>query len=116
MPTRESHVVKGCQDVLAAWRIPHFRNNSGVLPGAQRPIRFGAVGWPDLIGVLPGGRFLGIECKAPKCRYTGKAAGRQTAEQKAIGAAIDRAGGLYLIVEDAGGLHERLRILIDGKD
>ncbi len=29
-------------------------------------------GWPDLTVVLPGGRFMGIECKSPKGKQTGK--------------------------------------------
>jgi len=52
--------------------------------------RFGLKrGWPDLIFVLPGGRFAALELKA--------AAGRQSPDQKALQAEIERLGSLYLV-------------------
>lgn len=53
-------------------------------------------GWPDLIFVLPSGRFAAIELKAP--------AGRQSPEQKAVQASIEAAGGLYVICRDLPGV------------
>ena len=52
-------------------------------------------GWPDITGLLPGGRFIGIECKAAR--------GRQSAVQKAMERKIRSRNGIYILarsVED----------------
>jgi hypothetical protein len=46
-------------------------------------------GWPDLTCCLPGGRFLGVECKAPK--------GRQSEEQVRMELSIQKRSGLYIL-------------------
>jgi len=46
-------------------------------------------GWPDITGMLPGGRFIGIEVKSPK--------GRQSTLQKMVERAIRGRGGLYVL-------------------
>jgi len=46
-------------------------------------------GWPDITGLLPDGRFIGVECKA-KC-------GRQSAAQKAIAQQIRQRNGIYVL-------------------
>jgi 4-aminobutyrate aminotransferase-like enzyme len=77
-----------------------WRNNSGLLwaPGAggtMRRVRASAEGAPDIIGLLRGGRFLGIECKTEE--------GRQDPAQKMFQKMIESMGGLYILarsVED----------------
>jgi hypothetical protein len=52
-------------------------------------------GWPDVTGLLPDGRFLGVECKAP--------GGRQSPAQKVMEQQIRRRSGIYVLahgVED----------------
>ncbi|HET6441301.1 MAG TPA: VRR-NUC domain-containing protein [Phycisphaerae bacterium] len=52
-------------------------------------------GWPDITGLLPNGRFIGIECKSPK--------GRQSAAQKAMEREVRNRNGIYILarcVED----------------
>jgi hypothetical protein len=52
-------------------------------------------GWPDITGLLPDGRFIGVECKSKR--------GRQSPAQKAMAQEIRRRGGLYVLarrVED----------------
>ena len=52
-------------------------------------------GVADIIGVLPGGRFLAVECKSVR--------GRQTEPQRAFQEAVEASGGLYVLarsVED----------------
>ena len=52
-------------------------------------------GWPDVTGLLPDGRFIGVECKAP--------GGRQSPAQKLIEQEIRRRNGIYVLargVED----------------
>ena len=52
-------------------------------------------GWPDITGLLPEGRFIGVECKAPS--------GRQSQAQKAMELEIRMRNGIYIVarcVED----------------
>jgi len=52
-------------------------------------------GWPDITGLLPDGRFIGVECKAPR--------GRQNPAQKAMEREIRKRNGIYILahcVED----------------
>lgn len=63
-------------------------------------IKLSEEGWPDYIGYLPDGRFIGIEIKDPN----GTTAKARKAKQAARGSDIIAAGGVYLIltsVEDA---------------
>lgn len=63
-------------------------------------IKLSEEGWPDYIGYLPDGRFIGIEIKDPNGR-TDKI---RKAKQAARGDDITSAGGVYLVltsVEDA---------------
>ena len=46
-------------------------------------------GWPDVTGLLPGGRFIGVECKAPK--------GRQSPAQKTMEQEIRNRNGIYIV-------------------
>jgi len=53
------------------------------------------VGWPDVTGLLPDGRFIGVEVKAPE--------GRQSAAQKRMQREISSRNGIYVLarsVED----------------
>ena len=63
-------------------------------------IKLSEEGWPDYIGYLPDGRFIGIEIKDPN-GTTNKA---RKAKQTARGSDIMAAGGVYIVltsVEDA---------------
>ncbi len=60
--------------------------------GTTRPTRFGLPGQPDIMAILPGGRFLGIEVK------TGS--GRQSPEQRNWQARALAQGALYIVVRD----------------
>ncbi|MCE5280307.1 MAG: VRR-NUC domain-containing protein [Planctomycetaceae bacterium] len=46
-------------------------------------------GWPDITGLLPDGRFIGVECKAP--------GGRQSPVQKFMEQEIEHRCGLYVL-------------------
>ena len=72
-----------------------WRANAGAVRIGRRFIRFGVPGQADLTGVLTGGRRLEIEVKSPT--------GRQTPDQRAFQAMIERFGGVYVLaraVED----------------
>lgn len=100
--TPEGQVLRACLEHLALCRIRAWRNNTGALPDATgRPVRFGLAGSSDILGVLPGGRFLAIECKAP--------GGRTTALQDQFLASVSQAGGLALVVRSMDDLRRGLR-------
>lgn len=72
--TPETAVVGSCLCLLAILGIFAWRNNTGALRNkAGRLIRYGLRGSSDIIGILPDGRFLAIECKTE----TGKASQAQ---------------------------------------
>lgn len=46
-------------------------------------------GWPDITGLLPNGRFIGVECKSKR--------GRQSQMQKAMEWEIRERNGIYIL-------------------
>ena len=99
--TPESLVLSGCLQYLELRGIYHWRNNTGavqIAPG--RFMRFGKKGSSDILGILPGGRLLCVECKAPD--------GRLSPEQKQFLADVQEIGALALIVRDWQELDEAL--------
>ena len=64
--------------------------------------RFGLKrGWPDMIFVLPGGRFAAVELKAPT--------GRQSPDQKAVQASIEQLGGFYVVCRSLADVEAALK-------
>jgi hypothetical protein len=59
---------------------------------------------PDIIGILPGGRCLGIEVK----RLKSKTQPKRAQEQEEFREKINRAGGLAFIARSVDEVHERL--------
>lgn len=92
------HAVRAA--LVASGRVLLWRCNGGV--DVTRGIRYGlGVGAADLIGVLrPAGRFFACEVKAPK--------GRLSREQQLWGAAVQAAGGIYIVARSA---HEAIQQL-----
>src|SRR3990167_1712414 len=91
---RESAVLDACKGILEAhprvalwWR----QNTGGMHPTEERWVKFGFTGAPDLMGVMVGGRFLAVECKA-----TGRKA---TAAQQSFLDNLRDAGGLAVCVD-----------------
>jgi hypothetical protein len=82
--------VFGTRADLRLWRA-----NVGVARIGRRVVRFGVPGQADITGILPNGRRLEIEVKAPD--------GRQSEDQRNFQRMIERFGGLYVLarsVED----------------
>lgn len=86
-----------------------WRNNSGVAFRGEQKVRFGIPGQGDLSGILllicprTGRRYgirLEIEVKSES--------GRQTPEQRAFQAMIERFGGLYILARSADDVLRRL--------
>lgn len=72
-----------------------WRNNSGVAFSKNRAVRFGVPGQGDISGIRAGGQRIEIEVKS--------SIGRQSPQQRAFQAMIERFGGLYIVarrVED----------------
>jgi hypothetical protein len=109
----EAVVQAQCLKLLQARSVFVFRNNTGcaTLPGKggkPRPVRFGIPGGPDILGVLPGGRFLGVECKRPLGPRGGAAGSEQTPEQADFQRRVEEAGGLYWLVRSSEELERKL--------
>jgi hypothetical protein len=92
--------------VLALLRIRGvfaWRNHStGIWDPVRRVFRsnVGLRGVSDVLGVLPGGRFLAVEVKGPS--------GRLSKEQVAFLASVTQAGGVALVVKDVRELDAEL--------
>jgi hypothetical protein len=65
-------------------------------------MRFGKTGSSDILGVLPDGRFLAVECKAPE-------GGKLSPDQKQFHADVRELGALALVVRGWWELDEALR-------
>lgn len=101
----EQDLVRQCLRLLQLRGVFCWRNNTGVLRDARnRPVRFGAVGSADILGVLrPDGRLLALELKRP---------GRKpTPPQEAWLEAVRQAGGVALVVTDVADLDRALKEL-----
>ena len=60
------------------------------------PVRFGVPGKGDISGIIVGGRRVEIECKTET--------GRQSADQIAFQAAVEKFGGIYLLTRSLADL------------
>jgi hypothetical protein len=63
-------------------------------------VSFGYPGSADILGILPGGRFLAVECKS--------ATGKQSEKQKKFQEKIEANGGVYLLVRSEEELWAKL--------
>jgi hypothetical protein len=100
--TPEGAVVKACLDYLKLRGAYVWRNNTGALRDkTNRPVFFGKVGSSDIVGLLPGGRFIAVECKAP--------GGRPSGRQLQFLNEIERMGGLAVIARSVEDLEKSLR-------
>lgn len=97
---KEKDVQKAILDYLGYKKIFHYRNNSGAFKTERGGFyRFGATGSPDIVCCVRG-RYVGIECKAPK--------GRQSPNQKIFQENLEKAGGLYILAKSIEDVEEGL--------
>lgn len=66
----ETDLVRACLQLLALRGIFAWRNNTGVMRRGAHVYWVGLKGSSDILGLLPDGRFLAIECKRPGNRLT----------------------------------------------
>ena len=77
MSTPEGYIVNAVLEFLAAVGIYAWRNNTGAVclknpNGRERFVRYGKPGSSDILGILPDGRMLAIECKTKTGRLSDK--------------------------------------------
>ncbi len=90
-------------EYLRARRIFHWRQNSGAfMAGSGRWVRCCSIrGVSDILGVLPDGRFLAVECKRGR-------GGRVSPEQSEFLANVNANGGVGIVVQSVEELEARL--------
>lgn len=100
--TPETMVVGSCLSLLAIMGIYAWRNNTGALMNKSgRLVRYGLKGSSDILGILPDGRFLAVECKT--------STGRIRPEQKTFLEAITNNRGVALLVRNTDELLDGLK-------
>jgi len=67
---------------------------------SKRVVQFGVPGMPDIAGVMPGGRFIGVEIKTGKSRLS--------KQQRAWKKRCIEVGGLYLTIRSIEQLDREL--------
>ncbi|KKM77534.1 hypothetical protein LCGC14_1369090 [marine sediment metagenome] len=105
----ETQLVRVCLEWLSMEGVLAWRQNTGAwvstYKGKRSVVRYGIPGMSDILGVLPDGRFLAIECKLP---------GREaTIEQERFHARIDASGGLGIVVHTLDELQDAFERLDD---
>ena len=89
MPERD--LVAACRAYIHARGGLTYRLNAGVVPqfskGRRYAMHLGEKGAPDIVGVLPSGRFIGVECKRRPNKPTAEQL-RAHAELRACGALV----------------------------
>ena len=106
----ESAVLNACLQYLVILHIEAWRSNTGAVKakyknGTDRFVRFGRPGSADIIGLLPNGRFLAVECKSD--------VGELSKQQHEFRRDIERNHGVYILarsIDDlAAGLREAMK-------
>jgi hypothetical protein len=101
---RESDVLAGALALLQMRGAIVWRCNAGMAFRGGQPIRLAPAGVCDIVGLLPGGRFIGVETK--------RKGGRLRPAQAAFLASVEAAGGVALLIDDLGQLDAALLELL----
>lgn len=95
-------LVNACLLALTEEGVLAWDNQTGAAKIQDRFIHFGLKGSSDILGCLPPtGRLIGVECKVGR--------DRQRDRQKGFQKAVERCGGLYLLVRDVPSLRFLIR-------
>lgn len=115
---KEGHVVKACLEYLNLRGFFAWRNQTGMIAlndgkYGKRVIRQGIKGGADIVCLMPGGRFLAVECKTPhKPGPRGGTKGTtQTNDQKWFQEEVERRGGIYIV---ARSIDDLMHLTADG--
>ena len=99
----EAEVLAGCMEVLDTLGIFHWRQNTGAFRTKSGGFfRSSMAGVSDILGILPSGRFLAIECKRP-------VGGVLSQAQKEFLRKIAENNGLALVTTSPMSLYETLK-------
>lgn len=113
MSSGESAVLRACLALLEVRGIMAWRNNTGALKVDGRLVRFGHAGSSDILGILPWGRFLAVEVKAPSIPALGKSPGRLSRAQSVFLLEVNRSRGVGIWVCDVMVLNDVLNYLLE---
>ena len=97
----EGELVKACLLYLKAKGIVAWRHNAGGINVGKYFVRLGVIGASDIMGLLPGGRFLGVEAKIGK--------NKPTPDQTEWQRRINEQGGLAFTIWSVDALELHLR-------
>lgn len=96
MGIAENEIQKEIMDYLRVRCIYHWRNNTGKRGG----VTYGFPGSADILGLLPDGRFLAIECKTET--------GKQSDKQREFQLNIEANNGLYILAKSVNDVIDKL--------
>lgn len=99
---KENTVLTECLAYLNLVGVFCWRNNTGAYKIGNRFIRYGYKGSSDIIGILPDGRFLAVECKREKGGVLSEA-------QKDFITAIQNNGGIACVVHSVADLQKIIK-------
>lgn len=98
----ESEVLKECLSVLKEMNIFCWRQNTGAFQTKNGGFfRSSMAGVSDILGILPDGRFLAVECKREK-------GGILSSKQIEFLGKVDQNKGVAIVASDAEKLRELL--------
>jgi hypothetical protein len=105
---KEQDLLKSCLRYLELRGFLCWRQNQGAIAGEykgkRRFVKFTtAKGISDIIGILPGGRFLAVECKIRP--------NKPTFDQECFLEQIRKAGGLAVVVYEVTDLIKALEAI-----
>lgn len=101
----ETDIKRACLELLKLRGILAWRNHSGKVKVKRGFMCLAPEGSPDIVGIAPGGRFLGIEVKKPGHSKHAEHEERQ----RQFHADIERRGGVAFLVQDAIELDQKLK-------
>lgn len=105
----ESEILKECLSVLKDMNIFCWRQNTGAFQTKSGGFfRSSMAGVSDIIGILPDGRFLAVECKREK-------GGVLSSKQIEFLGKVDQNKGIAIVASDATKLKEILEKIL-GED
>lgn len=106
IPVREMDLTRAVVDYLRAMGFMAWRQNVGQSKytgrdGRDRFVKFGFAGLSDVLGVLPGGRFIAVETKV--------GSNTATADQAAFLAEVQSLGGVGILAYSLDDVDTRLK-------
>lgn len=102
---KEDEVLRDCLAYLQLNGVYCWRNNTGATKTAHGFVRYGKVGSSDILGILPNGKFIAVECKREK-------GGVVSEKQKEFLEMIVKNQGVAIVANSIESLQEKLNGII----